>query len=168
MLLCIAIIMFIVAFASVPLYRLFCQVTGFGGTTKVIDDVNYQGEIIDRWITVRFNADTDPKLPWKFKPEQKSIKVRVGESSLVYYSVKNNSKEDIIGTAIYNVTPNKAGEYFVKQHCFCFEEQLIKAGQKIPLPVAFFIDPDIINDHNLDDVKTITLSYSFFREKEQN
>ena len=158
--------MFGIAFASVPLYRLFCQVTGFGGTTKVADE-NYQEQIIDRWITVRFNADTDPKLPWQFKPEQKSIKVRVGESSLAYYSVKNISDQDVIGTAVYNVTPNKAGEYFVKQHCFCFEEQLIKAGQKVPLPVSFFIDPEIIKDHNLDEVKTITLSYSFFRIKKE-
>ncbi len=154
-------LMFGVAFASVPLYNLFCRVTGFGGTTQVAEDQSSQ--VIDRWITVRFNADIDKDLPWKFKPDQKEVMVRVGENSLVSFSAENLTNESIKGMAVYNVTPDKVGPYFYKIACFCFDEQTLEPRQKVHMPVSFYIDPDIITDDNLDEVKTITLSYTFFR-----
>tara|TARA_A100001015_G_scaffold307794_1_gene404280 strand:- start:501 stop:995 length:495 start_codon:yes stop_codon:yes gene_type:complete len=113
-------------------------------------------------LLVRFDANIDKDLPWKFTPKQKNISVKSGENTLVFYYAENISDSDIIGTAIYNVTPYKAGKYFNKIHCFCFEEQLIKAGEKILMPVSFFIDPAIDDDPYLKDVDTITLSYSFY------
>lgn len=156
--------MFGIAYASVPLYNLFCKVTGFGGTTQVAELA--PEEILDREITVRFNADTSPDLKWKFKPEQKEIKVKIGETALVFYSAENYSKEAVTGTSVYNVTPLKSGSYFNKIDCFCFEKQTINPGEKVDFPVSFFIDPEIVNNNKLDDVKTITLSYTFFKAPE--
>ncbi len=160
-LLAMAIGMFGMAYASVPLYRLFCKVTGIGGVTQIAE--KSPDKISDRKITVRFNADTAPDLPWIFKPEQKEIILNVGQTALIYYSAENNSDQTIKGTATFNVTPNKAGGYFYKIDCFCFQEQVVKPGEKVLLPVTFFIDPEIENDRNADDIKTITLSYDFFR-----
>lgn len=151
------------AFASVPLYRLFCQVTGFGGTTQVAETVS--DTVLDRKITVRFNADIDPDLPWAFQPEQRAMELKVGEQGLAFYRAENKSDEPIVGTAMYNVTPNKAGLYFSKIHCFCFDEQRLEPGEVMDMPVTFFVDPAIADDPNLDEVKTITLSYTFFRAR---
>jgi cytochrome c oxidase assembly protein subunit 11 len=149
-----------VAYAAVPLYQLFCQVTGFGGTTQVADAA--PSEIGSRVITVRFNADTARGLGWNFRPQQRSITLRVGEQALAFYEASNPSEHRIVGSATFNVTPDKAGAYFNKIECFCFTEQALEPGQRVDMPVSFFVDPDIVNDRNLDDVKTITLSYTFF------
>ncbi|MCG8358662.1 MAG: cytochrome c oxidase assembly protein [Kiloniellales bacterium] len=153
------------AFASVPLYRLFCQVTGFGGTTQVAESL--PDTIVDRVITVRFNADISPSLPWHFQPEQREVQVRVGESGLVFYRARNDSGQPSTGTATFNVTPLKAGQYFNKVQCFCFEEQRLLPGEAMDMGVSFFVDPAIMDDRNLDDVQTITLSYTFFRDLDE-
>ncbi len=160
-----AIAMIGLAFASVPLYRLFCQVTGFGGTTQVATNA-YDVPILDRDITVSFNADTAPGLPWRFEPVQRKVTLKVGEEALVYYRAVNNSDHDVVGTAIFNVTPHKAGSYFNKIECFCFTEQRLKPGESMEMPVTFFVDPALDNDVNLDEVQEITLSYTFFEVKQ--
>ena len=149
------------SFASVPLYRLFCQVTGYGGTTQVAEAA--PGTVSERVIKVRFNADTGPGLPWTFKPVQREIALKVGESGLAYYRARNLADVAVTGTSTFNVTPLKAGRYFSKVQCFCFDEQRLEAGQELDMAVSFFVDPAILSDRNLDDVKTITLSYTFFR-----
>ena len=149
------------SFASVPLYRLFCQVTGFGGTTQVAEAA--PGAVSERVIKVRFNADTGPGLPWTFKPVQREIALKVGESGLAYYRARNLADVAVTGTSTFNVTPLKAGQYFSKVQCFCFDEQRLEAGQELDMAVSFFVDPAILSDRNLDDVTTITLSYTFFR-----
>jgi cytochrome c oxidase assembly protein subunit 11 len=149
------------SYASVPLYRLFCQVTGYGGTTQQADAA--PASVADRVITVRFNADTMPDVPWSFRPAQRSVQVKVGEQGMAFYVAANQASRPVTGQATYNVTPAKAGLYFTKIDCFCFTEQTLGAGQRVDMPVAFYIDPAIMDDRNLDDVKTITLSYTFFR-----
>jgi cytochrome c oxidase assembly protein subunit 11 len=146
--------------AAVPLYRLFCQATGYGGTTQRAEAAPEQG--LERTITVRFNADVDPDLPWSFAPEQRQIEVRIGEQSLAFYRARNRSDHAIVGQATYNVTPFKAGPYFSKIACFCFEEQVLQPGQEVDMPVSFYVDPAILDDRNTRDVHTITLSYTFF------
>ncbi|MEJ0072047.1 MAG: cytochrome c oxidase assembly protein [Pseudomonadota bacterium] len=152
------------AYASVPLYRLFCQATGFGGTTQRAAAA--PGVAGDRVITVRFDG-TVADVPWQFEPVQRSIEARVGETELIAFQAHNTSRQSVTGTATFNVTPSKAGEYFDKIQCFCFSEQTLKAGEQVEMPVSFFIDPAILKDRNLDDVNTITLSYTFFRAKNQ-
>ena len=152
------------SFGAVPLYRLFCQVTGFGGTTQVAEEAPV--EIGERVVTVRFNADTARDLPWHFKPEQREIQVRVGEMAMAFYNAVNQSDRALIGTSTFNVTPVKAGAYFNKIECFCFEEQTLAPGERAEFPVSFFVDPDIVEDRRLDDVTTITLSYTFFARGE--
>ena len=149
------------SFASVPLYRLFCQVTGYGGTTQIAAAA--PGAVSERVIKVRFNADTAPGLPWSFKPVQREIALKVGESGLAYYRARNLAAEAVTGISTFNVTPLKAGRYFSKVQCFCFDEQRLEAGQELDMAVSFFVDPEILSDRNLDEVKTITLSYTFFR-----
>ena len=150
------------AFAAVPLYSLFCQVTGYGGTSQVA--VAAPGAVEGRMITVQFDASIASGMPWKFKPAQREIKVRIGEEHLAFYSAHNPLNRSVTGTATYNVTPHKAGPYFSKIDCFCFTEQVLEPGQTVEMPVSFFVDPDILNDPGLDDVRTITLSYTFFEK----
>lgn len=150
-------------FASSSLYRLFCEKTGHGGTTQVAK--SRPTRIENRVITVRFNADVQPELPWEFKPLQREIKVKAGEIGLAFYAAKNLSSAHTVGMATYNVTPHKAGIYFNKVECFCFLEQHLEGRQETTFPVQFFLDPDIVKDPYLDDVDTITLSYTFFRFK---
>lgn len=150
------------SFSAVPLYDLFCRVTGFGGTTQTAEGAP---ELIGkRLMSVRFNSDVSHDVPWRFKPDQLEIKLRVGEVGLAFYTARNESNKTVLGTATFNVTPPKAGVYFNKVECFCFEEQVLKPGESAKLPVTFFVDPDIQNDRNLDDVTTITLSYTFFNQ----
>ena len=151
------------SYAAVPLYEIFCQVTGYGGTTQVAESV--PGKVLDRKMTVRFNADVGKAMPWRFAPAQDQVDIKVGEQALAYYRAINLSGRTITGTATFNVTPSKVGQYFNKVECFCFTEQELKAGDEIDMPVTFFIDPDIAKDPNLSDVKTITLSYTFFETK---
>jgi cytochrome c oxidase assembly protein subunit 11 len=149
-----------VAYAAVPLYQLFCQVTGYGGTTQTA--VAAPGPAGDRVMTVQFNADTARGMPWKFRPMQRELKVRIGEETLAFYEVRNDAGGRVVGTATFNVTPHKAGPYFDKIDCFCFERQVLAAGERAEMPVSFFIDPAILDDPNLNDVNTITLSYTMF------
>jgi cytochrome c oxidase assembly protein subunit 11 len=151
------------AYASVPLYDLFCRVTGFAGTTQVATAA--PDHVLDRTITVRFDASRDGNLPWKFEPLQREVKVRLGEEKLVFYRATNLSKRPIVGTATYNVTPDLAGPWFNKIQCFCFTEQLLKPGESVEMPVTFFVDPDMAKDHKYDKVTTITLSYTFFEAR---
>ncbi len=153
------------AFAAVPLYQLFCQVTGFGGTPKVAGAGS--STVSAKTITVRFDANISPALPWAFAPVQRQVQVRAGESMQVNYKALNLSDGPVTGTATFNVTPYKAGEYFSKIECFCFTEQRLAAGEEALMGVQFFVDPEIFNDPNTRDVKTITLSYTFFRAKEE-
>ncbi len=150
------------AFAAVPLYQLFCQVTGFGGTprTGVLDT---PVAATDQTITVRFDANVNSTLPWKFRPAQKEMTVRLGETVLANFVASNPSAEPIVGTATFNVTPFKAGPYFSKVDCFCFTEQNLAPGQEGAMPVSFSVDPEIYADPGTRDVHTITLSYTFFR-----
>jgi len=149
-------------YASVPLYSLFCKVTGYGGTPQI--DANAKpSSKSDRMITVRFDANTDKRLPWRFKPLQKQMTVRLGETGLAMFEAENLSNERVVGQATYNVTPYKVASYFNKIACFCFDEQVLEPGQKASMPVQFFVDPEIFDDPETSDVSTITLSYTFFR-----
>ena len=152
--------MLALAYASVPLYRMFCQVTGFGGTTQRAE--TGANLVIDRTMTVRFDASVADGLPWTFKPEQLSQQLKVGETTLAYFEATNTTNHPVKGKATFNVTPAKAGLYFKKIHCFCFEEQVLQPGEKVSMPVSYFIDPKIADDPNLDDVETVTLAYTFF------
>lgn len=160
----LAISMIFFTYAGVPIYALFCKVTGFGGTTQQSNV--YHIKKGTRQITVEFDANVDPTLPWRFVPKQRKVNTIPGETTFIFYESENISNKDIIGTSVYNVTPNKAGQYFVKVHCFCFEEQLLEAGQKMLMPVSFFIDPAFEDDVEMKDVNTITLSYSFFKVRD--
>jgi cytochrome c oxidase assembly protein subunit 11 len=151
------------AYASSPLYDLFCRTTGFGGTPAIAQE----GErpVLDRTVVVRFDSNVEPNLPWRFEPLEREVKVRVGEERLVHYRVTNVSQRPIVGTSAYNVTPEPAGPWFNKLQCFCFTEQLLKPGQSLDLPVVFFVDPEMDKDRRYDNVRTITLSYTFFEAK---
>lgn len=149
------------AYASVPLYDLFCRITGYGGTTQVADRTPDQ--IIERTIKVRFAANVNRDMPWEFHPVQKEQSVRVGQQALAFYEAENLTEAPITGTATFNVSPFKAGQYFTKIDCFCFTEQTLSPGERVDMPVTYFIDPEIANDRNLDDVKEIVLSYTFFK-----
>ncbi len=150
------------SFAAVPFYRWFCQVTGFGGTTQraFSSDPN---TITDHLINIRFNADVNPSLSWDFKPVLLQMTVPIGKTELAFYQATNRSNESLVGQATFNVTPDKAGIYFSKIACFCFEEQILRAGETVDMPVSFFIDPAFLDDPNMKDVTSITLSYTFFR-----
>jgi cytochrome c oxidase assembly protein subunit 11 len=152
---------------SVPLYRLFCAATGYNGTTQRATEI--ASEIVkDRTITVQFDANVAPGLDWEFRPEQRSVKVHPGETKIITYRAFNTSKQPVTGTATFNVTPSKAGLYFDKLQCFCFTAQHLEPGQSADLAVQFFVDPDIVKDHNDDDLDTITLSYTMFRAKDDD
>jgi cytochrome c oxidase assembly protein subunit 11 len=146
--------------AAVPLYRLFCQVTGYGGTTQAAQAVPAAASA--QTIEVRFNADVAEGLPWSFAPVQRAVEVRIGEARLAYFRARNDSDRPIVGSATFNVTPHRAGAYFVKIDCFCFTEQRLEAGQVVDMPVSFFVDPAILDDPASRDLGTITLSYTFF------
>ncbi len=152
------------AYAAVPLYNLFCSVTGFGGTPQVADadsDV-----IIDRKITVRFDGNVNQALSWQFKPVQRSVTMKMGETAQISYEATNTGKETTVGTSTFNVSPPTAGAYFNKLQCFCFTEQALKAGESVEMPVVFFVDPEMDKDPDLKHVKEITLSYTFFPVEE--
>ncbi|MGH6760456.1 MAG: cytochrome c oxidase assembly protein [Phyllobacterium sp.] len=149
-----------VAYASVPLYRLFCQVTGFDGTTQRVDQMS--DVILDKKINIRFDANTSGSLPWDFKPVQREVTIRIGETTQIQYEAKNVFNEPTAGRATFNVTPLAAGPYFNKVECFCFTDTTLKPGETMEMPVVFFVDPDIVNSPELKGVNTITLSYTFF------
>ncbi len=151
-------------YASVPLYNIFCQVTGYGGTTQT--STVSADEVLDRMVTVRFDASIARGLDWEFKPLQLEQTLRVGENGLARFRAVNHSDRPITGMATYNITPQKAGAYFVKLECFCFTEQTLQPGESIDMPVIYYVAPEIAKEKRLDDIKTITLSYTFF-EKEK-
>ena len=148
-----------VAFASVPLYRLFCQVTGFGGTPMRADEA--PGAVAGQ-VGVRFDANINPALPWRFSAKQNVIRVHPGARTTIYYQAENLVARPTSGRAIFNVSPAKAGQYFSKIECFCFTEQTLRPGQKVDMPVVFFVDPKIREDESTRDIDEITLSYTFY------
>jgi cytochrome c oxidase assembly protein subunit 11 len=149
------------SFAAVPLYRVFCAVTGYGGTPQ-IGPAESQG-ISDRTVVVRFNADVSPDMPWHFEPDQRQVTLKLGEEQVAFFSARNEAGQPVSGTAVYNVTPDKIGKYFHKTACFCFNEQTLAPNQRMQFPVSFWVDPALANDPSTADVTTITLSYTFFR-----
>jgi cytochrome c oxidase assembly protein subunit 11 len=148
------------AFASVPLYRLFCQKTGFGGTTQRADAL--PGTVLDREVIIKFDSNTSRDLNWSFKPEKREETVKLGQQGLIAFIASNKDKTPTTGTALYNVNPPKAGQYFHKIQCFCFGEQMLKPGEEMHMPVMFYVDPKLNEDREMDDVKVITLSYTFY------
>lgn len=159
--------MLALAYAASPLYDMFCRATGFGGTPQVAQE-SAQGEgrpVLSRTVNVRFDSNVDANLPWRFAPLEREVKVRLGEEKLVFYRVTNVSQRPIVGTSTYNVTPETSGPWFNKLQCFCFTEQLLLPGQSVDMPVVFFVDPEMDKDRRYDNVRTITLSYTFFEAK---
>ena len=159
-------------FAAVPLYQMFCQVTGFGGTTQRASESD--AALAERLgasagaktISIRFDGTTANDVPWSFRPEQVTDTVTIGQRDMAIYLAKNNSDETITGTATFNVEPEQAGAYFNKIQCFCFTEQVLKPGQEVRMPVLYYVDPKALDDPNMDDVEQITLSYTFHRALE--
>lgn len=151
------------SYAAVPLYRMFCQVTGFGGTTQKAEKA--PDVVLDRMVTVRFDANVTPGMAWEFEPEQRTMRVKVGENVLAFYKASNKSDKALTGEASFNVSPDIAGSYFAKIECFCFKEQTLAAGETVEMPVSFFVDPKIAEDRDADGVHEITLSYTFYPAK---
>ena len=149
----VVVIMGALAWASVPLYDLFCRVTGYGGTTNASTG-NTEG-VLDQTIKVRFDASTARDMPWEFKPEQRQMELKIGQDGMAFYEAYNPTDKPIRGTASYNVAPYAAGAYFSKIHCFCFEEQILQPGERMSMPVNFYVDPDIVNDREGKYVHTI-------------
>jgi cytochrome c oxidase assembly protein subunit 11 len=151
--------------ASVPLYSLFCKVTGAGGTPRVA--TGPAAKTVGQTMVIRFDGAVMKDMPWQFRPLQTKMTVHLGETSLALFSAENMAKEAVTGTAVFNVTPAKAGPYVDKIECFCFSEQRLEPGEKAEFPVSFYIDPAIANDPETNDVHTITLSYTFFKARQQ-
>jgi len=148
------------AYAAVPLYALFCKVTGYGGTTQRVEQ--YSDRVLDRKITVRFDANVAGGLPWDFKPVVRDMTMKIGETAQAHYTASNVFPTPSAGRATYNVTPEMAGAYFNKVECFCFTDTTLKPGETIDMPVVFYVDPDIADVPELKNITTITLSYTFF------
>jgi cytochrome c oxidase assembly protein subunit 11 len=148
------------SYAAVPLYKLYCQVTGFGGTTQRAEKPSEL--ILDRTITVRFDSNVSPELSWTFEPVQRTMEVKVGENSLAFYRAHNTSGHAVKGTAMFNVSPDVAGIHFNKIECFCFKEQTLAAGESVDMPVSFYVDPAIVKDPDAAHLREITLSYTFY------
>jgi len=162
-------------YAAVPLYRTFCQATGYGGTVQRKETVEEKiarhsesGTVTEREIVVQFNADVADGMQWKFTPTQREVRVKPGESALAFYTAENKSSAPITGVSTYNVTPMKAGVYFNKIQCFCFEEQRLLPGEQIDMPVFFYIDPEFETDPRMDGINNLILSYTFFKVSEEN
>ena len=149
-----------VTYASAELYTLFCKVTGYGGTTQRVEQAS--DTILARKITIRFDSNVAPGLPWDFQPAQRDVTIHIGETAKISYSATNQFSAPTRGKAIFNVQPELAGSYFNKLECFCFTDTLLKPGETLEMPVVFFIDPEIVNEPDLKNLDTITLSYTFF------
>ena len=154
------------AYASVPLYRLFCQVTGFAGTTQRAEAADLPAHATGKIISVRFDANHNSALPWTFEPERHVDRVAVGARKMAFYRAKNLSDKPVTGTATFNVTPAQAGAYFNKIQCFCFTEQTLQPGEEVRMPVLYYVDPKALDDPNMKGVEQITLSYTFHQAKE--
>ena len=148
------------AWAAVPFYSWFCRVTGYAGTTNT--SVQASDKVLDEYVTVWFDANTAPDMPWQFKPKQRSIKLKIGESGMAFYEAYNPTDETVAGTASYNVAPDLAGYYFTKIQCFCFTEQVLKPHERVEMPVVFYVDPEIVDDPDAGRIRNITLSYTFY------
>ncbi len=155
---CVVLTMGALAWASVPLYDLFCRVTGWGGATDVADAAP---GAISQEVTVRFDASNAAGMPWEFEPVELKQRIRIGEEGLAFYEAYNPTDRVIAGTASFNVAPYSAGAYFSKIQCFCFEMQVLEPGQRVSMPVSYFVEPEILDDADARFVKTITLSYTF-------
>lgn len=153
------------AYAAVPLYNLFCAVTGYGGTTQVASAA--PGVVLDRVMTIRFDASREAGFPWDFEPVQRSMRVQIGETAIAWYRATNRADRAVTAVATYNVTPFKAAFWFNKIECFCFVEQTLQPGESIDMPVLFFVDPAIAGNDRMNDVNTMTLSYTFFEAASQ-
>jgi cytochrome c oxidase assembly protein subunit 11 len=154
-----------VAYAAVPLYRLFCQVTGFGGTTQVAAAAPAASQLVGvagRTIKVRFDSNVAPGLPWRFHQKQNEVSIPIGEKRMAFYTATNTSDRPITGRAVFNVSPDIAGQYFIKIACFCFTEQTLKAGETVEMPVVWYVDPAIMDDPVARKIDEITLSYTFY------
>ncbi|OUD08897.1 cytochrome c oxidase assembly protein [Marivivens niveibacter] len=159
-LLTVVFVMGALSWASVPFYSWFCAVTGFGGATDVAESGSEV--ILDREMTIRFDASTDPSLAWTFKPVEREMTVKIGQTALAYYEATNISDRPVAGQATYNVVPYEAGGFFDKIECFCFTEQVLQPGESVLMPVSFFVDPAIVDDRDAKYTHTITLGYTFF------
>lgn len=148
------------AWAAVPFYNWFCRVTGFGGVTAVAEAASEN--VLDETITIRFDGNVDREMPWEFKPVEREMELKIGQQGLAFYEAYNPTDHPIAGQASYNVTPYEAGGYFTKIDCFCFTEQVLQPGERVEMPVSFFVDPEIVNDRDAKYVHTITLSYTFY------
>lgn len=154
-------------YAAVPLYEIFCRVTGYGGTTQRVDAAQAATvQTTSRVMSVRFDSNVNSALPWAFKPENPVDRVSVGARDMAIYIATNKSEQPVVGTATFNVTPVQAGKYFHKVQCFCFTEQLLEPGQTMRMPVLYYVDPAIMNDPETRDIEEITLSYTFYRSKD--
>jgi cytochrome c oxidase assembly protein subunit 11 len=149
------------AFAAAPLYDAFCRITGYGGTTQTAQAAPTQ--VLERRIEVRFDSNVAPGLPVDFAPSQRTETLRIGETGLAFYRIRNLSDQPIVARATYNVAPHVAGQYFAKLECFCFQDRTLAPGEEAELPVVFFVDPEIVSDPNTSDITTVTLSYTYFR-----
>jgi cytochrome c oxidase assembly protein subunit 11 len=153
------------AFASVPLYRMFCQATGYGGVPQRAEAA--PGEVLDRTIRVRFDANVDHALPWTFAPVERVVEVKIGETALAFVKASNPSSAPVTGTAIFNVVPELAARYFTKIECFCFKQQTLQPGTSVEMPVTFFVDPKFVEDEDTKNIAEITLSYTFYRSDQE-
>jgi cytochrome c oxidase assembly protein subunit 11 len=160
-LICLVAAMLGLAFASVPLYRLFCQATGYGGIPQRAD--RGPDQVLDRTIRIRFDANVDSGLPWSFEPVQQVMDVKIGEQALAFFKATNKGSTPLTGTAIFNVAPELGGRYFTKIQCFCFKQQTLASGSTAEMPVIFFVDPKILEDEDTKNISEITLSYTFYR-----
>ena len=162
----VGMLMLSLSYAAVPLYDIFCRVTGFGGTTQIASSA--PGSSGHPNINIRFESNITDSLNWDFYSKNKTVKIPMGEEKTIYYFAKNLSDEPIVGTATFNVTPAKVGQYFMKIDCFCSVEQLLNPGESMNMPVTFFIDPDLYKDENVQEVNEITLSYTFMKSMDQS
>lgn len=148
------------AWAAVPFYSWFCRVTGYGGTTNTASSES--SEILEETVTIRFDANTAPDMPWQFRPMQNEVTLKIGETGMAFYEAYNPTDKPVAGTASYNVAPDLAGYYFTKIQCFCFTEQVLQPGERVEMPVIFYVDPEIVSDSDAGHIRDITLSYTFF------
>ena len=160
MLVGVAVTMGALAWASVPFYDWFCRVTGFGGVTKVAETGS--DVILDRTIKIKFDASLERNMPWTFKPVEREMEIRIGETGLAFYEATNPTDRPVAGSASYNVAPFNAGAYFTKIDCFCFTEQVLQPGERVQMPLTYYVDPAIVDDRDAKFVKHITLSYTFY------
>ncbi|MFO1164398.1 MAG: cytochrome c oxidase assembly protein [Paracoccus sp. (in: a-proteobacteria)] len=159
MLVGVVVVMGALAWAAVPFYNWFCKVTGYGGTTNV--SLTASDTVLDEMVRVRFDANVDDNMGWTFRPMQREMKIRIGENAMAFYEAINTTDKPITGTASYNVAPETAGYFFNKIECFCFTEQTLQPGERVEMPVSFFVDPELVDDRDAGRIRDITLSYTF-------